>query len=239
MSNLGKKTIKLVALVQILVISLLAACTLNTQQLNICHVTGDPAKPYEEITVTQAQLKDYAAHPNDYLYPVPANGCPTSALVVSTGMITICHATGSNTSPYNEIKVSVNGLNGHGTHANDIIPAPATGCPTSVLAIQNGKITICHATDSQTNPYNEITVSVNGLNGHSNHPDDIIPAPASGCPATPAVVSNGKITICHATGSQKNPYVEITVSINGLNGHGNHPGDIIPAPASGCPTTKP
>jgi len=43
-----------------------------------------------------------------YLYPVPANGCPTpGALVVSAGMITICHATGSNTSPYNEIKVSV------------------------------------------------------------------------------------------------------------------------------------
>jgi len=64
-------------------------------------------------------------------------------------MITICHATGSNTSPYNEIKVSVNGLNSHGTHANDIIPAPASGCPTSALAIQNDKVTICHATGSQ------------------------------------------------------------------------------------------
>jgi len=52
------------------------------------------------------------------------------------------------------------------------------------------------------------------LNGHSNHPDDIILAPASGCPSTPAVVSNGKITICHATGSQTNPYVEITVGMN-------------------------
>ena len=56
----------------------------------------------------------------------------------------------------------------------------------------------------------------------------------------------GKITICHATKSVKNPYVEITISVNGLNGHGpaddprHHAGswkDIIPAPAGGCPTT--
>ncbi len=43
-----------------------------------------------------------------------------------------------------------------------------------------------------------------------------------------------KITICHATGSEKNPYVEITINVNGLNGHSNHEGDIIPAPAEGC-----
>jgi len=42
-----------------------------------------------------------------------------------------------------------------------------------------------------------------------------------------------KVTICHATGSMTNPYVMITVSANGLNGHGDHEGDIIPAPADG------
>jgi hypothetical protein len=56
----------------------------------------------------------------------------------------------------------------------------------------------------------------------------------------------GKITICHATKSVKNPYVEITISVNGLHGHGpaedprHHEGswqDIIPAPAGGCPST--
>jgi len=238
MNNPGKLTSKLIACVQILAITFLAACTFSTSAA-VCHATGDPAKPYEEITGTQAQLKDYAAHPNDYLYPVPANGCPTSALVVSTGMITICHATGSNSNPYNEIKVSVNGLNGHGTHPDDIIPAPASGCPSSALAIHNGKITICHATSSTTNPYNEITVSINGLNGHGTHANDIIPAPVNGCPSSALVSQNGKITICHATGSKNNPFVEITISINGLNGHGTHADDIIPAPAGGCPTTKP
>ena len=49
---------------------------------------------------------------------------------------------------------------------------------------------------------------------------------------------NDKITICHATGSSTNPYVVITISVNGLNGHGDHEGDIIPMPAGGCPAVQ-
>ncbi len=62
----------------------------------------------------------------------------------------------------------------------------------------------------------------------------ILPASLSNIP----VNQNGKITLCHATGSATNPYVEITVSVAGAtNGHAKHPGDIIPAPADGCPTS--
>lgn len=47
-----------------------------------------------------------------------------------------------------------------------------------------------------------------------------------------------KIAICHKTGSAKNPYVEITVSVNAtMGGHGTHAGDLIPAPEGGCPDT--
>jgi hypothetical protein len=51
-----------------------------------------------------------------------------------------------------------------------------------------------------------------------------------------------KITICHATHSETNPYVVITISSNGLHGHGR-PGhqddeDVIPAGSDGsCPAT--
>jgi hypothetical protein len=188
-----------------------------------------------------AQVNDYISQSNNF-YPVPANGCPTSplsALVVNAASITICHATGDENAPYTEVSVSDSGLDGHGTHAGDIIPMPDGGCPTGALVINDGKITICHATSSAKNPYYEITVSVNGLNGHGNHAEDIIPVPADGCPASSQAVIDGKITICHATSSAKKPYNEITVSINGVNGHGNHAEDIIPAPSSGCPTTKP
>jgi hypothetical protein len=46
-----------------------------------------------------------------------------------------------------------------------------------------------------------------------------------------------KITICHATHSEKNPYVEITISVNALGAHKDHQDyeDIIPAPYRGCP----
>ena len=106
-------------------------------------------------------------------------------------------------------------------------------------------ITICHATGDSVNPYEKITVNSVELNAHRQHPNDIIPAPAGGCPASLAVTtpaatsSDGKVTICHATGSKTNPYTMITVSVNGLNGHDKHKDDIIPAPQGGCPTTKP
>ncbi len=166
--------------------------------------------------------------------------------------ITICHATGSATNPYVAITVDANGLNGHGDHAGDIIPAPAGGCSARVIARASAsttttrvprRISICHATGSATNPYVEITVDVEGLNGHGDHEGDIIPAPAGGC-STQAInaqrvtttTAPRRVTICHATGSATNPYVEITVDANGLNGHGDHDGDIIPAPAGGCPS---
>jgi hypothetical protein len=49
-------------------------------------------------------------------------------------------------------------------------------------------------------------------------------------------INADKITICHKTGSAKNPYVEISVSNDAVKeGHGTHEGDLIPAPEGGCP----
>ncbi len=148
---------------------------------------------------------------------------------------TVCHANGDMANSYEEITVSAVELEDHRGHPYDINPVPANGCPTSPALIRDGKITICHATASEANPYNEITVSVNGLNGHGTHEGDIFPLPEGGCP--PGPLNDDKITICHATSSKTNPYNEITVSVNGLNGHDKHENDIIPAPAEGCPTT--
>lgn len=51
-------------------------------------------------------------------------------------------------------------------------------------------------------------------------------------------VNADKVTICHKTGSAKNPYVEISISNNAIkDGHGTHVGDLIPAPEGGCPET--
>lgn len=178
-----------------------------------------------------------------------ACGNAAVAAQLNDGKLTICHASGNTTTPYETLTLDFNELSAHVDHKDDLIPAPAGGCPNLVEAGTNlGKLTICHATDSLTNPSVEITIDFNGLRGHSTHPGDLIPAPQSGCPLvtptpgmtpTPAATMtgsvDGKITICHATGSSKNPFVMITISVNGLNGHDKHPRDIIPAPAGGCP----
>ena len=129
----------------------------------------------------------------------------------------------------------------------------ATGAPAN--AGPEDKISICHATGSDSNPYVKIWISENGLNGHNAqgvHDGDIVPAPAGGCPAGDKGDKGDddhgdhgdhgwdskKVTICHATGSEKNPYVVITVSEKAwLHGHKNgHNGnaDIYPVPAKGC-----
>ncbi|MGC0237218.1 hypothetical protein [Arthrobacter sp. SD76] len=141
--------------------------------------------------------------------------------------------------------------------------ASATANATGGASGDNEKITICHATGSETNPYVPITIDLNGLNGHvgHQHDEDIIPAnngkvlPGgqnldkvdwwnAGCtkpggavtptpkPTHPHDDNGKKITICHATGSETNPYVVITIALQGLNGHAGahhqHAEDIIP-----------
>jgi len=150
-----------------------------------------------------------------------------------------------------EITVDRNSLGGHANHETDIIPAPPEGCGRRAInqflatttTAPAGKITICHRTMAGT--FVEITVDRNSLGGHANHETDIIPAPVGGCgvlstdsdgePDTDGRTSRAeprRITICHWNASDS--YVQITVDANGLNGHGDHPNDIIPAPAGGC-----
>ena len=96
---------------------------------------------------------------------------------------------------------------------------------------------VCHATGDTAAPYEEVSVDATSVQEHLDHPNDFWPVPAGGCPATLVTITDGKITICHATNSENNPYNEITIDANGLNGHGDHEGDIIPAPEGGCPSS--
>jgi hypothetical protein len=104
---------------------------------------------------------------------------------------------------------------------------------------QQGKVTICHATDSMTNPFVPIAISMNALPAHmTNHVraagwQNFVFA-GSSCSTTTTESAQphgnaggqsgtggpaGKVTICHATDSTTNPYVAITISMDALSAH--------------------
>jgi hypothetical protein len=123
------------------------------------------------------------------------------------------------------------------------------------------KVTICHKTASGA--FQRITVSSRAwtkpssaagktMRAHMGHIGDALVIGNAACPsssATPAANDQTptKVTICHKTGSQKNPYRRITVSSravtnpnsqsgNTLRGHAGHEGDILIPGATPCPS---
>lgn len=125
------------------------------------------------------------------------------------------------------------------------------------------KITICHKTGSESNPWRKITVSSRArtnpnsksgqlLRGHMRHTGDAIIMGAAACPSanlTPAPTNTPatKITICHKTGSATNPYRRITISSRAvtnpnspagktMRAHMGHTGDMLMPGATACPS---
>src|SRR5438552_1861437 len=52
--------------------------------------------------------------------------------------------------------------------------------------------------------------------------------------SAPSASAENRVTICHRTGSESNPYVVITIDENALPAHLEH-GDLYPVPVNGCP----
>lgn len=125
------------------------------------------------------------------------------------------------------------------------------------------KITICHKTGADSNPWRRITVSSRGwmnpnsksghvVGGHIRHTGDLIVVGTAACPSPtvtpePTNTPATKLTICHKTGSSTNPYRRITVSSRAwtnpnspagktLRGHARHAGDLLLPGAATCPS---
>jgi hypothetical protein len=138
--------------------------------------------------------------------------------------------------------------------------------PTTQTVTPPSKTTICHKTNSESNPWRRTTVSSRAwtnpksrsgklLRGHLRHAGDAIVVGTAACPSatlTPAPTTTPatKITICHKTGSSTTPYRRITISSRAvtnpnspagkvLRGHAAHAGDILMPGTAACPPGTP
>ena len=85
----------------------------------------------------------------------------------------------------------------------------ALGALTVALTSANARTdqarSICHRTGSATKPYVKLRVTARQLRAHTNHPADIIPAPAGACPKTLLAVSGGTASNITMTGNVESP----------------------------------
>ena len=146
--------------------------------------------------------------------------------------------------------------------AGAVVTAQGEGAATHAAAAPS-KLTICHETGSASNPWRRITVSSlamanpksnsgKTLRAHLRHTGDAVVVGTAACPsasATPAPTSTPatKITICHKTGTDANPYRRITISSRAvanpssasgklLRGHMRHAGDLLIPGVTPCPS---
>ena len=144
------------------------------------------------------------------------------------------------------------------------LAAVAQGHATSVrAAAAPPKLTVCHKTGADT--WQRITISGRALanpnsqsgmllRGHMRHTGDAVVVGTAACPPVSSTPETGgpaptKVTICHKTGSTKNPYRRITVSSNAvanpnsqsgnvLRGHAQHVGDLLMPGVTPCPSVS-
>jgi CHRD domain len=148
------------------------------------------------------------------------------------------------------------------------LAATAQGGETGVdhATATPSRVTICHRTSSDSNPWRRITISSRAwtkpssppgrvLRAHIRHVGDAIvvgtgPCPPAGQSPSPSNATPTRITICHRTGSSANPYRRITVSMRAvmrpasaagvaLRAHTRHNGDIMFPGTTPCPTGTP
>jgi hypothetical protein len=156
MNHPNNTTSRLLAAASILGLAVLAACAPG-YPANFCHATGDPANPYELITITGTDAAVHLQHPGAGPAPVEVAQPPWWR---STMARSRSAATSSETNPYRRDHGASTGRR----HTRRRSSVPDGGCPRPVplgtAPSSDGKVTICHAGSSRT--YNEITVSVNG-----------------------------------------------------------------------------
>jgi hypothetical protein len=134
-------------------------------KLTICHETGSASNPWRRITVSSRAmanpksqsgklLRAHLKHTGDAIV-VGTAACPSVAATPTTSApatkITICHKTGSDSSPYRRITISSRAvtnpssesgklLRGHMRHTGDLLMPGVTPCPSGTQTGQGVKL---------------------------------------------------------------------------------------------------
>lgn len=201
----------------------------------ICKWNGT-GQAYTRMSVNTSSLATYTAQSGN-IVPAPSDGtCPEPDVENASGKTQICKWN-SSTSAYTQLEVANSALATYRAQSGNIIPAPDDGCPAPATGRSGGTIKICQW-KGYDQPYSEKSIDESDVDKYSAVPGNLVPKPNGGCPS-PGTGNGGapagKTWICHATGSVTNPFTQNSVADSALATHRTHPGDIIPAPAGGCP----
>lgn len=226
----------------------------------ICHWAS--SNTWQQLDIATSAVAAHKGHGGD-MVPMPTGGCPKPG-DNGGGTTWVCHWDGhSDSEPYSELEVANRNVATYKSTKGDIVPRPSSGCPHPGKD-DEGTTWICHwDKHSSSSPYTEMEVGNKDLDSYKSHPGEIVPRPKGGCPHpgddpgdddhggggggggggsgctdTSHGAGNsqygGCTPICHKTASASNPYVLLFVPTSALPAHASH-GDIIPAPAKGCP----
>lgn len=154
--------------------------------------------------------------------PVHIDASPTQTL----SEITMCHANHDGEEAYTPLILGPHDVILHILHdQDDIIPAPATGCPDKIVKNSSREgVTICHLMNKNTKSYRKIALPSDNLALHIPHTGDfLLAAQDKTCPnqistATPTPTKTPRPTstpkaATHTQTPTQSPTITVTASL--------------------------
>ena len=228
--------------------------------VTICQVTGNVTTPFTEVNVAVDQVAAYLnQHPGSFVGSCPAAGGGTGGGGTTGGLpsgsVTICRVSGSASAPsLAEVSVAVDQV---AAFLNENPGSFVGSCPasggggtgggggdgTGGGALPSAGVAICRVTGSASAPsFAQVAVAADQVAAflNTNRGSFVGTCPSAADPnGTPGPAPLGYVTICHVTGNAATPYATLTLTVDQLAAYLRSAGDIIPAPAAGCPTALP